>query len=95
MERVLKKLETEMKLRGFSPQTQRMYLFYTRKFMEYIDKEEVEEEDVKEYLAYMISKGVSNASIALIKAVLNFFLKEVLGKKVSNIKTPKVAKKLP
>jgi len=48
MERVLKKLETEMKLRGFSPQTQRMYLFYTRKFMEYIDKEEVEEEDVKE-----------------------------------------------
>lgn len=34
----LKKLETEMKLRGFSKQTSKMYLFYNTKFLEYIKK---------------------------------------------------------
>ncbi len=32
----LKKLQTELKLRGFSAQTSRMYLFYNNKFIEYI-----------------------------------------------------------
>lgn len=95
---VLKKLETELKLRGFSKQTSRMYLFYNRKFIEYIKKApvDVEEDDIRDFLAYKISdQSLSNASIALIKAALKFFYTDMLGKNLAIIKTPKASKKLP
>lgn len=94
----LKKLETELKLRGFSKQTARMYLFYNRKFLKYIRKtpENVTEDDIREYLAHKISEhSLSNASISLIKASLKFFYTEIHGKNISTIKTPKASKKLP
>ncbi|MDD5474207.1 MAG: tyrosine-type recombinase/integrase [Candidatus Methanoperedens sp.] len=94
----LKKLETELKLRGFSKQTSKMYLFYNQKFLAYIKKppEDVTEDDIKDFLAYNISdQSLSNASIALIKASLKFFYTEMLGKNISMIKTPKASKKLP
>src|SRR3989337_1929273 len=75
-----------------------MYLFYNRKFLEYIkkDPQEIIDDDIKEFLAYKMSDhSLSNASIALIKASLNFFYTEMLGKNLSRIKTPKPAKKLP
>ena len=94
----LKKLETELKLRGFSKQTSRMYLFYNRKFLEFINKdpEEITDDDVKEFLASKISDDLlSNSSVALIKASLKFFYTDMLGKNMSLIKTPKASKKLP
>lgn len=95
---ILKNLDTEMKLRGFSKQTSKIYLFYNSKFLEYINKspEEVTEDDIKEFLAYMMSDHlVSNASIAIIKASLRFYYSEILGKNFSMIKTPKSARGLP
>jgi integrase/recombinase XerD len=94
----LKKLETELKLRGFSKQTSKMYLFYNRKFLEFIKKnpEEIKDDDIKEFLASKISDdSLSNSSISLIKASLKFFYRDMLGKKMSLIKTPKTSKKLP
>jgi integrase/recombinase XerD len=94
----LKKLETELKLRGFSKQTSRMYLFYNRKFLEFIKKnpETITDEDIKEFLASKISDDLlSNSSVALIKASLKFFYTDMLGKNMSLIKTPKASKKLP
>ncbi len=94
----LKKLETELKLRGFSKQTSKMYLFYNRKFLEFIKKnpEEITDDDVKEFLASKISDdSLSNSSVALIKASLKFFYTDMLGKNMSLIKTPKASKKLP
>lgn len=94
----LKKLETELKLRGFSRQTSRMYLFYNRKFLEFIkkDPEEITDDDIKEFLAYKMSDdSLSNASISLIKASLKFLYTEMLGKNMSLIKTPKATKRLP
>ena len=93
---MLKKLETELKLRGCSIETIKTYLFYNKKFLEFIKKKpnEIEEEDVKSYLAEMISKDVSSSTIALIKSALTFYYKEVLGKKIE-IKTPKISKKVP
>jgi integrase/recombinase XerD len=94
----LKKLQTELKLRGFSMQTSRMYLFYNNKFIEYIKKspEEVTQDDIKEFLAHKMSDhSLSNASITLIKASLKFFYAGMLGKDLSLIKTPKASKKLP
>ncbi len=94
----LKKLDTELKLRGFSKQTSKMYLFYNRKFLEYIKKnpEEITDDDIKEYLAFNISDhSLSNSSIALIKSSLKFFYSDMLGKNLSLIKTPRSSKKLP
>ncbi len=94
----LKKLEIELRLRGFSKQTSKMYLFYNCKFLEYIKKrpEDVTDDDIKEFLAYKISESsLSNASISLIKSSLKFFYTELLGKNISVIKTPKASKKLP
>lgn len=94
----LKKLETELKLRGFSNQTYRMYLFYNRKFLEYIKKppEYVTEDDIKEFLAYKLSDhSLSNASVSLIKSSLKFFYTGMLGKNISIIKTPRASKRLP
>lgn len=94
----MKKLDIELKLRGFSGQTSKMYLFYNRKFLEFIKKSpsKVDEDDIKEYLAYKMSDhSLSNASIALIKASLKFFYIDILGKNLSLIKTPKASKKLP
>jgi len=95
---LLKKLETELKLRGFSKETSKMYLFYNRKFLEFIkkDPEEITDDDVKEFLASKISDDLlSNSSVALIKASLKFYYTEMLGKNMSLIKTPKASKRLP
>jgi integrase/recombinase XerD len=94
----LKRLETELKLRGFSKQTSRMYLFYNRKFLEFNKKnpDEIVDDDIKEFLAYKMSDdSVSNSSVSLIKASLKFFYTEMLGKNMSLIKTPKATKRLP
>lgn len=94
----LKKLEIELKLRGFSRQTSRMYLFYNRKFLEFTKKnpEEIMDDDIKEFLGYKMSDdSLSNASVSLIKASLKFFYTEMLGKNMSLIKTPKATKRLP
>ncbi len=94
----LKNLKVEMRLRGLSKQTSKMYLFYNSKFIEYIKKspKEVTEEDIKEFLDYKISDSlISNVSIRLIKASLKFFYGELLGKNFSLIKTPRISKRLP
>ncbi len=94
----LKKLETELKLRGFSKQTSKMYLFYNRKFLEFIKKspEDVDQDDIREFLAHKMSDhSLSNASIALIKASLKFYYTDMLGKNLSLVRTPKASKKLP
>jgi len=93
---VLKNLEVEMMLRGFSRQTSKTYLYYNSKFLEYTNKspEEITEYDIKEFLAHKMS-GSSNGSVSLISAALKFYYNEILGKNISWIKTPREDKKLP
>lgn len=93
----LKKLESELKIRGASEKTLKMYIFYNKKFLEFINKnpEEITEDDIKFFIAKMIEKGMAPKSIVLIKSALKFFYDEVLGKNIVNFKSPKVPKKLP
>lgn len=95
---LLRPLQIEMKLRGLSKQTSKMYMFYNSKFLEYIQKspEDITEEDIKDFLAYKLSdNSVSNALINLIKASLKFYYSEILRKKINLITTPRTLKKLP
>jgi len=93
----LQKLETELKLRAFSPETVKAYLYWNNDLLKNVNKNPVDmtEDDIKNYIAKKLSDGVDAKSIVLVRAALKFFYDEVLDKKIVNLKTPKVAKKLP
>lgn len=93
---VLDKLETELKIRGMSPQTVSTYLLHCNKFLGFINKspEDIEEEDVKAYLAEKMSKEAAPRSVALAKAAITFMTNEILGKSIK-IKTPKIPRSVP
>lgn len=91
-------LQTELQLRGFSPRTINTYLKQNKLFLNYIKKQpcDITEVEIKEYLAYCLSdKKLTNSSVALIKAALKFYYDEILKKNIVNLKTPKIARKLP
>ncbi|MCK5177155.1 MAG: tyrosine-type recombinase/integrase [Candidatus Aenigmarchaeota archaeon] len=93
---LLAKMLTEMKLRGFTGETYKTYLFNTQKFILWYKKDPktAELDDIKEYLAELIDEGKSFKSIALIKSAILFLYNEVLGK-AYKIKTPKTTKSIP
>lgn len=95
---MLDKLETELKLRGFSEQTIRTYVKQNKLFLNYIKKnpEDVLEDDVRKYLASAISNDkLAPRTISLKKSALKFFYDEILKKGIVNLKTPKIPKDIP
>jgi integrase/recombinase XerD len=96
MEQILKKLQSELKVRGFSPLTVRNYSFFVKKFLQKINKEvdDLNEDDVKEYLGGMFEDKSKN-TVMLAAASLKFFFVEILKKDFSNVKMPKKERKLP
>jgi len=97
LSKVLKKIEIEVKLRGFSPKTSKMYILYNKQFIQRYNHipEKVSEDDIKLYLAEkMTNENLSSKSIVLIKAALLFYYNEILQNKFE-IKTPKIKKTTP
>jgi site-specific recombinase XerD len=95
---LLKKLETELKIRGFSTKTINAYLSHNKKFLDFCGKEAntANEDDVKAYMAYLMDKGQKPASISLAMSAIRFLHDEMLGKGLfAKIKLPKPEKKLP
>jgi len=96
---MLKKLETELKLRGFTQATYKTYIDNNQRFLNFIKKtpEEISEDDIKLYLAHLMSeKQQKPASVNLTLSALKFFYKEILNKDLFNrIKPPKSEKKIP
>jgi len=96
---MLKKLETELKLRGFTQATYKTYIDNNKRFLNFIKKtpEEISEDDIKLYLAHLMSeKQQKPASVNLTLSALKFFYKEILNKDLFNrIKPPKSEKKIP
>ena len=94
---MLKKLETELRIRGLSIHTIKSYILQNRLFLEFIKKQplEIEEDDIKEYFANLQKNNISNKTLALKKAALIFLYKEILKKDILRFKTPKAEKKIP
>ena len=92
----IEKLQTELKLRGFSPLTVRNYSFFVDKFLKKQSKmpSELSEDDVKLYLGYLMENKAKNTTM-LALAALKFFFSEVLKNPITSIKVPKKDKKLP
>ena len=91
-------LKIELKLRGFSENTIKAYVRHNSRFLDYIKKpvDQVEEQDIKNYLAYLIAdKKLAPSTIALVRAALKFYYDEMLSKNIVHVKTPKSTKKLP
>ena len=76
-------LERELKIRGFSRKTIKVYLFYNIKFLNFTRKspKEIANEDVKRYLEYLANKQVSNATLNLAINALKFYYTQVLKRK--------------
>jgi len=93
----LRKLVTELKLRGASPNTIKKYLYVNRHFLEFIkrDPAEISEDELKSYLAELLDKGQQHSSVALARSALLFYYNDVLERGFLKIKTPKIQKKLP
>ena len=94
---MLEKLEAELRIRGFSNETVRAYMYFNKQFFNYIkqDADKTTEEDIKKYLGYMISeRKVSNSTVALARSALTFMFNEVMKENIK-IKTPKIGKKVP
>jgi len=92
----LKTLETELKLRRKSDKTIKNYLFFNKKFLDFIKKpvESISVEDIKSYLASLDKK--STATLALALASLRFFYEKIMKKEIfKEIEIPKKEKKLP
>ncbi|MBW2994721.1 tyrosine-type recombinase/integrase [Candidatus Woesearchaeota archaeon] len=98
-EQMLQKLETELKLRGFTAKTLKAYMFHNQKFLEFIKKkpENVTGDDIKLYMAHIMSDlNYKPASVNLALSALRFYYFEILELNIFvKIKAPKLEKKLP
>lgn len=91
----LKKLRTELKLKGSSDLTIRNYSFFVGKLLEKTNKLpiDISEDDAKEFLAEMFETK-SRSTIALASSAIRFFF-SLLGKNDIKISLPKKEQKLP
>jgi len=97
--KVIEKLKTELRLRGFSSRTVAAYVFHNQKFLEHVKKnaESIQEDDVKAYIGYLISdKKQRPSSVNLAICALRFMYEKVMEKNLfAKIQAPKSEKKIP
>ncbi len=93
----MKRLQTEMTLRGLSPHTKKAYLRYNTQFLKRLgkDAENVTKDDIKAYLATLIDDGKASRTVNLARSALLFYYNEVLERGFTGIRAPKVAQKHP
>jgi len=92
----IKRIETELRLRRKSEKTIKNYLFFNKKFLDFVKKtsEQISMDDIKAYLASLDKKSTATLSLAI--ASLRFYYEKILGKDLfSNFESPKKEKKLP
>jgi len=90
----------EMKIRGFSPHTQRTYLERVRDYVKYHGRspDQLNPEHIKQYQWHLTNdKQLSASYFNQVSAALRFFYLEVLGKdwNIKRIPYRKLEKKLP
>lgn len=93
----MKDLLAEMTLRGMSEHTKKAYLRYNRDFLERMNLEpgQVRKDDIKLYLAQLIDDGKAASTVNLARSALLFYYNDVREQNFTNIKAPKIGKKLP
>lgn len=94
----LKKLETELRFRHYSPNTIRAYTKYNRMFLKFVRKKstKINRKDIKKFVfARMNDDNISHSTARLMVASLMFFYNEVMDREFPMIKMPNRARRFP
>jgi integrase/recombinase XerD len=99
-ENLIKKMEDEIKLRGYSFKTKKSYISQIKRFSNFINKnlDEITAEDIRRYTLFLlenqkVSNSYTNQSISSIKFLCNEVLKQ--NKIINLMARPKKENKLP
>jgi integrase/recombinase XerD len=100
MSKLRQQMLADLQLKGITPRTQKTYLREVGNFAKYFKKSPAElgENEVKEYLLYLIKeKKVSEGTLRFYYSGLKFLYKTTLKRKwvVDKIRCPKTKRKLP
>ncbi len=91
-------LKQELKIRKYSPKTVKAYLRYNKECCQFLKKTPkfVTTQDIKNYLEYLVDKGLSPASINLAINALKFYYKTFWHKNLLlSLQRPRGRKRLP
>jgi integrase/recombinase XerD len=93
------RMATDLKLRRYSPRTQKSYLWAARRFVKHFMRapEEMGTAEIRAFLLMLHERGDSASSIKMYVASLHFLYAVTLERpaEVENIPWPRVAQKLP
>lgn len=97
---VLKKLQTELKIRGYSKRTAKAYLSHAKRLLEYVGKPpaKIDSNDIKRYVYGLIeeqktSHAYVNQTISAIRFLFNTVITD--GEKIGAIPRPRKEQRLP
>jgi site-specific recombinase XerD len=93
---ILTRLETDLKLRGLSVNTQRGYLRYVEQFLKHCNKpiKEITEIDARDFLIFKMHENkVSEGTINLANAAIRFFFAVTLNITVNYLQFPRFKKR--
>lgn len=93
-------LERELKIRGFSRQTIKSYLYYNKKLLLFANKnaKSINTDDIKEYLLHLKNKKLSSSTLNSAVNAIKFYYTQILGRKFflkNEIVRAKKSTKLP
>ncbi len=94
-------LSQEMRIRNFSPKTIHTYIYYNKELLRFANKfsDEINRQDIKDYLDYLVSSNKSVSTVNLIINALRFYYENIMRRSFFSsdlgIKRPKKDKKLP
>jgi len=96
------KLEQELRIRNFSQKTINAYLYYNKellRFANYKSPKEINKQDIKDYLDFLLSGGRAGATLNLAVSALKFYYENIMKRKFfapsHGVSRPKKEKKLP
>jgi site-specific recombinase XerD len=90
---LLKKLEENLKLKNYSGETIKSYIYSVKKYLEFAENKGINPESAKQFLIGKIEKN-NPASVGHNVFALKYFFREILNQKL-NIPNPKRNKTLP
>ncbi len=99
VDKLIKKLEIELKIKGFTKATIKTYKAHNLDFINFTKKEikDISFEDVKAYQAYLSERNCKPSTVILKLSAIKFLFNKLLKQKIINeeIEYPKSQKKIP
>ncbi len=95
------KLAQEMRIRSLSSKTIHTYIYYNKELLRFANKfsDEINRQDIKNYLDYLVSSNKAVSTINLVINALKFYYENIMQRSFFSsdlgIKRPKKDKKLP